>query len=51
MPKAARLSRPIALPSTSEQTDSSQLVSVALFSGVGLLVSLIVMILGLKGAW
>ncbi len=51
MPKAARISKPIAASSTSENSDSAQLVSIALFSGIGLLISLVAVILGVQGAW
>ena len=51
MPKAARISKPIATSSTSENSDSAELVSIALFSGIGLLISLVAVILGVQGAW
>jgi hypothetical protein len=52
MPKAVRVSTPIpASTASSEKSDSHPLVSIALFSGVGLLVSLIVVILGVSGVW
>jgi hypothetical protein len=51
MPKAARISRPFAASSTSEHSDSSQIISIALFSGVGLLISLVAVILGVQGVW
>jgi hypothetical protein len=52
MSKAARLavSRPASTVS-SDKSDSHQLISVALFSGIGLLVSLIAVLLGVPGAW
>ena len=51
MPKAARISKPLAASSTSENSDSAELVSIALFSGVGLLISLVAVIMGVQGAW
>ncbi|WP_407152101.1 hypothetical protein [Bradyrhizobium sp. ORS 86] len=53
MPKAARISRSIPVSSASEdkESDSSQLVTVALFSGIGLLISLVAVILGIQGVW
>jgi hypothetical protein len=55
MPKAVRLaaipasyipSRPI-----SSEFDFSQLTPIALFSGIGLLVSLVAILAGVQGAW
>jgi hypothetical protein len=54
MPKAARISKiskPIASSSASENSDSAQFVAVALFSGIGLLISLVAVIWGVQGAW
>jgi hypothetical protein len=56
LPEAAPISppivsRPITISSASEDSDSSQLVIVALFSGIGLLISLVAVILGVQGAW
>jgi hypothetical protein len=51
MPKAARIAKPIVTSSTSENSDSGQFVSIALFSGIGLLISLVAVILGVQGAW
>lgn len=51
MPKAARVSKSIATSLASENSNSAQLVSIALFSGIGLLISLIAVILGVQGAW
>jgi hypothetical protein len=50
MPKAARISPSIA-SSTSQHSDTYELISVALFSGVGLLVSLVAVIAGVQGVW
>jgi hypothetical protein len=49
MPKAARISPSV--PVTSANSDSAQLVSVALFSGIGLLISLVAVLMGVQGAW
>jgi hypothetical protein len=59
MPKAARISSSISAPNVvskefraaGRQVDTHQLVSVALFSGIGLLISLVAVILGVQGAW
>jgi hypothetical protein len=52
MPKAVRISAPIRASSTSSgQSEGSPLVSIALFSGIGLLVSLIAILMGVPGAW
>jgi hypothetical protein len=36
---------------TSSESDSQQLVSIALFCGIGLLVSLVAVLFGVQGAW
>jgi len=52
MPKAARISAPVpASAASSEKSGSSAFVSIALFSGIGLLVSLVAILLGVPGAW
>jgi len=51
MPKAARISKSIITSSASENSDSTQFISVALFSGVGLLISLVAVIMGVQGTW
>lgn len=59
MLKAARIFSSIAASSFSSrkseivgsQDDRQQLVSVALFAGAGLLISLLAIILGVQGAW
>jgi hypothetical protein len=55
MPKAARISAKIAVSpvssATSEKSDRSDLVSIALFSGIGLLVSLVAILCGVNGVW
>ncbi|WP_197033617.1 hypothetical protein [Bradyrhizobium sp. URHD0069] len=52
MPKAARVSAPLpASGASSQKSDGHPLVSIALFSGIGLLVSLIAVILGVQGVW
>jgi hypothetical protein len=52
MPKAVRIAAQIR-PSTasSKKSENHPLVSIALFSGIGLLVSLITIILGVRGVW
>ena len=52
MPKATRISASIpASNSESKQSNGHPLVSIALFCGIGLLVSLAAMLLGVQGAW
>ena len=51
MPKAARIPTSVPVSSETEQSDTGQFVSVALFSGIGLLISLIAVILGINGVW
>jgi hypothetical protein len=51
MPKAARISPSIAVSSTSQRSDTHELISVALFSGIGLLLSLVTVIAGVRGVW
>ena len=59
MPKAARIFSSISSPRiyTERSTipanrfDTTELVAVALFSGIGLFVSLIAVILGMQGVW
>lgn len=59
MPKAARIYPPISEPRIytersavpDKRSDISELIGVALFSGIGLFVSLIAVILGVRGAW
>jgi hypothetical protein len=50
MPKAAQIQSSIRL-STSENSDRAQFISVALFSGIGLLISLVAVIKGVQGVW
>jgi hypothetical protein len=50
MPKAAQIQSSIRL-STSENSDRTQFISVALFSGIGLLISLVAVIKGVQGVW
>jgi hypothetical protein len=49
MPKAVRVLP--SLPATSTKSDSSEFVSIALFSGLGLLVSLLAVLMGVQGVW
>jgi len=52
MPKAAPVFVPIsASTGSSDRSDSSSFVSIALFSGVGLLASLIAVLMGVQGVW
>jgi hypothetical protein len=57
MPKAVRLASAIAVSSfgpykaDADQSDLNQFVSIALFSGTGLLVSLMAILCGVQGAW
>jgi hypothetical protein len=52
MPKAVRVSTHIAgSTASSEKSESHPLVSIALFSGIGLLISLVVVLLGVSGVW
>ena len=52
MPKAVRIPAPVngAIVAFAK-SDNSQLVSIALFSGIGLLVSLIAVLLGVQAVW
>ena len=36
---------------TQKSSDNQQLIAVALFSGIGLLVSLVAVIMGMQGSW
>ncbi len=49
MPKAVRILP--SLPATSTKSDGSEFVSIALFSGLGLLVSLLAVLMGVQGVW
>jgi hypothetical protein len=57
MPKAAcaavsiRASSGSSEKSESKKSESHPLVSIALFSGIGLLVSLVAVLMGVQGAW
>jgi hypothetical protein len=59
MPKAARIFSPISAPRIyteksaipAKRSDTSELIGVALFSGIGLFISLVAVILGVQGAW
>jgi hypothetical protein len=51
MPTAIRVSTPISKSDVSKTSDSNQLVSIALFCGVGLLISLAAVLLGVQGVW
>jgi hypothetical protein len=49
MPEAVRISLPVS--ATSKRSDRYELISVALFSGIGLLLSLVAVIVGVQGFW
>ena len=52
MPKAVHISTPIpASAVSSEESRGSSLVSVALFCGIGLLMSLVAILMGDTGVW
>ena len=53
MPKATRaaVSIPAAQSSSSDATEGHPLVWIALFSGIGLLVSLVAILTGVQGVW
>jgi hypothetical protein len=51
MPKATRIAAWIPASSILPKPDDHPLVSVALFSGIGLLVSLVAVLMGVQGAW
>ena len=51
MPKAIRISPLIPASSTSSGKSNSPLVSIALFCGIGLLVSLVAILMGVPGVW
>jgi hypothetical protein len=52
MPKVARISAQVpASTVATEKSDSHPLVSIAIFSGIGLLVSLIAVLMGVPGVW
>jgi len=55
MPTAIRVSTPVSKsdskPDVSEKSDSNQFVSIAIFSGIGLLISLAAILLGVQGVW
>ncbi|WP_456622712.1 MULTISPECIES: hypothetical protein [unclassified Bradyrhizobium] len=59
MPKAARIFSSISAPRIytertavpAKRSDTSEFIGVAIFSGIGLFISLIAVILGIQGAW
>jgi hypothetical protein len=58
MPKAARISAQITASPTSpastvssQKSESHPLVAIALFSGIGLLISLVAILFGVQGVW
>ncbi|MDA9435277.1 hypothetical protein [Bradyrhizobium sp. CCBAU 51627] len=59
MPKAARIASPISVTRIytersavpAKRSDTSEFIGVVIFSGIGLLMSLVAVILGVQGAW
>jgi hypothetical protein len=55
MPTAIRVSTPVSKSDSgadvSEKSDSNQFVSIVLFSGIGLVISLAIVLLGVQGVW
>jgi hypothetical protein len=51
MPTAIPVSTPISTSDVSKKSDSNQFVSIALFSGIGLVISLAVVLLAVQGVW
>ena len=52
MQRIARISTPVpVITASSEKSDNSPFISVALFSGIGLVVCLVAMIAGVQGQW
>jgi len=59
MPKAARIFSSISAPRiytedsavSAKRSDTSEFIGVAIFSGIGLFISLVAVILGVQGAW
>jgi hypothetical protein len=52
MPKASRISVQIRPSSvSSENSESNTFVSIAIFSGIGLLISFIALLMGVPGVW
>jgi hypothetical protein len=52
MPTAIRVSTPISdSTASSKKSDSNQFVSIALFSAIGLFISVVAVLLGVQGAW
>jgi hypothetical protein len=51
MSKATRIAASIPVSSTSPKSDGHPLASIALFSGIGLLASLVAALMGVQVAW
>ena len=51
MTKAARIVATIPASRVSREKSDNTFVSIALFSGVGLLLSLVAILMGVQGAW
>ncbi len=51
MPKAVRISAAVPAPTVSTAPADNSFFAVALFSGIGLLISLAAIIMGVQGVW
>jgi hypothetical protein len=51
MPTAVRTPTSVPASRASHKSDNAELVSIVLFAGIGLLVSLVAVIFGVQGAW
>lgn len=51
MPKAVRISAAVSAPTISTASADNSFFGVALFSGVGLLISLVAIIMDVQGVW
>ena len=51
MSKATRIAASIPVSFTTSKSGDHPLASIALFSGIGLLVSLVAALMGVQGAW
>ena len=51
MPTAIPVSTSIPASKASSQSDYNQLIPIAIFSGLGLFVSLVAVLLGVQGVW
>ena len=52
MTKAVRVAAKLpALPAASEKSGSQEFVTIAIFSGIGLFISLVAVMMGVQGVW